>query len=456
MGDVLSDLYNACDPILPATPEFYVDATAVRGGNAFTRSFLRELDRTDSYLRVLFSGHVGSGKSSELQHLRHKLELGEPAPDRKRCFPVLLDAGEYLDEYDTTPTDILLAIVAELAATLKEKRGIELQDNYFVRRLNEIKQLCLTDLEVSRGELPLSGAKVEIKLLKGAPGARERVRERLLPQMTTILTEINTVFDEARLKLKQRLAQEGARHDIDIVLILDNLEKIERIAGQEEGEASHRALFIERAPQLTNLNVHVVYTVPLVLVRACGPQLERVYGSAPFVLPMIKVEERGSHVPYTPGRICLRTILERRAGETPLAEIFEEEALDWLLTYSGGDVRELMSFVRRACNEVDTAPITLKAAQRALRPTIALYGTSIRAPEWSKLAQLELSPDQQIDNSDLHYQRMLRELIVMEYMDSDSEEDPFNPAVPWYAVNPIVRQLSPFKAAVEALRSRAR
>jgi hypothetical protein len=82
---------------------------------------------------------------------------------------------------------------------------------------------------------------------------------------------------------------------------------------------------------------------------------------------MIKVKERDGHAPTRRGRQALRDLLQKRAGDTPLDQIFKPDALDWLLTYCGGHVRDLMGFVRRACNEVNGLPIDLKAAKRALK-----------------------------------------------------------------------------------------
>jgi len=61
-----------------------------------------------------------------------------------------------------------------------------------------------------------------------------------------MLEEINTIFDEARLAVKKAKAADGQRTCADIVLILDNLEKIRKISGLDEGLASQRELFLER------------------------------------------------------------------------------------------------------------------------------------------------------------------------------------------------------------------
>ncbi len=235
------------------------------------------------------------------------------------------------------------------------------------------------------------------------------------------------------------------------MLILDNLEKIERIEGKAEGLESQRELFIERYTQLTGMQAHIIYTVPLRLARADGPQLGQRYGMAPFVLPMVKVIERGSRSVYTPGMQHLRELLQRRLRPHTLDEVFASDALDFLLTYSGGHVRYLMSFVQEACAYTEATPIPLAAAHRAIQQTVRTYATAIPEAHWTKLAQLDVSSDQRIPNEDLDYLTMLENLSVLEYINGDGVDDPFHTPEPWYAVNPIVRQLGKFKSSVQAL-----
>jgi len=458
MTDKLTELYNACHPLVPASPAQYVDCSRVRGDHALTTEFQSQLDRAQAphYLRFLFSGHIGCGKSSELRHLAETLENPAPARPHKRHLAILLDASEYLDDYDVTPTDILLAIVAEVAATLREKGIGDLKDNYFVKRFNEVKEFFLTEVEIREGELALGGAKAKIQRLQKDPEARKKVRGKLQPQMTALLSEINTVFAEARLLMKEWKPPEGQDAFSDMVLILDNLEKIKRIAGHEEGAASQKELFIERAPQLTSLDVHVIYTVPLRFVRSDGPQLLAAYGTAPFVLPMIKVIHRDGTYPYADGVACLREVLQKRAGDAPIDSLFDADALDWLFRYSAGHVRDLMGFVQQAISYTGEPPVTLDAAKRALRRTVSLFSASIPDSHWPKLARLECSPERCIPSDDRDCQVMLEQVTILEYIDGEdagstvTDETFFDP-VPWYAVNPIVRELREFKAAIANL-----
>lgn len=447
--DVLKKIYNACDPYLPASADYYYDCSEARGETALTQLIQRHLGLADDHTCFLLSGHIGCGKSSELAKLARALTIARQ-PDN--CyFPVLVDVSEYLDDYDVTLTDILLAIVTELANALRVHLNIELRDNYFTKRLNEVKEFFLSDVEIKEGELSLGYAKAKVQRLQKNPTARQKVREKLEPKLSSMLEEINLVFDEARLEIRKHCLVNAPQPCSDLVIILDNLEKIRKLGDEEDELQSHRELFLERHKQLSGMRAHFIYTVPLRLVRSSdGPQLEQRYGMV-FVLPMIKVIERATRAPYPRGVESIRAILQKRLGEVKLEDAFTPEALDFLLTYSGGHVRNLMIFVQNACTYTDTIPIPLRAVQEAVKRSIRSYSTAIPEAHWDKLAQLELSSDQHIPNGDNDYLKMLENLSIMEYSNGGDEEQ-LTDAEPWYAVNPVVRELKKFKEAVDELR----
>jgi len=137
-----------------------------------------------------------------------------------------------------------------------------------------------------------------------------------------------------------------------------------------------------------------------------------------------------------------------------LEQVFAPEALDFLLIYSGGHVRNLMTFVQNACTYVNDLPITLAASQKAIQQTVRTYSTAIPESHWEKLARLDLSADQKIPNGDNDYLVMLENLSVLEYING-AGDDPFALAEPWYGVNPIARELQKFKTAVLTLKEEA-
>lgn len=455
MSDALVALRNACSPGIPATPEQYVDCTVVRGGNVFSTRVHNDLSGCPAHTNVenvsvkkgfrhyLFSGHIGSGKSSELLHLKECLEKIDPSEGRKRFFTVVLDASEYLDEYDVTVTDILLAIVSEVADSLRVRLDTELKDSYFTKRFQELKRFLLSDIEPESTELTLGAIKSRLKLLRTAPTARDNVRAALMPQTLSLLTEINTFFIEARLAVRKK-----GFHDF--VLVIDNLEKIERFNENPQGEPSQRALFIEGAPQLTSLQAHVVYTVPLPLVRRIGPSLTALYGCIPFVLPMIKTEKRGTHASYPAGRAIFREILQKRTSEK-LSTLFTEEALEFLITYCGGHVRQFMTATYEATLYATGSQVDKRAVQKAISQLVPLYTAMMGPEQWEKLARLERSSDQQWNETDPDTPRFFDQWHILEYVNGDDEEALFNDDVPWYAVHPVIRELKIFKDACQRL-----
>jgi len=436
--ELQSRIYNAFNPLDAAGSAVYCDMSTARGTDgALVRDFQRNIRLAGTnYIRFLFSGHIGSGKSSELEQLRQNLLARGPGGGR--YFPVVIDTNDYIDDYDADAIDLLLAVVAETAARLREELQINLSDTYFQKRFAELKSFLLSDVELTEGEVTLGNAKLKLRRLKADETARNKVREALRPQVSTILAEINLLLAQVRKQLTS--SQTG--YD-DVVLIIDNLEKIRKVANAAEGFASHKELFLEQYTKLTGFDAHVIYTVPLRLVRSAdAPQLNLRYDSI-FVLPAVKIRERDGR-PFPGGTAALQSLVERRVAPRPLADVIAADALDFLIGCSGGHVRHLMIFMRAATAAVDTLPIDLRAARKAVRQVVATYSVSITEEQWEKLIAVHRSKDQKIANGDAAYLALLENAAILEYRDSDAENE-FEAAEPWYAVHPLVRELSKFK-----------
>jgi hypothetical protein len=99
MDDELKRISAAFNPEKTASPEYYTDCGEARGEIALARRFLRDLESTSDgeYLSLLFSGHIGCGKSSELTHLSYLLlNPGAYQP----YLPIVIDVSQYLDDFD--------------------------------------------------------------------------------------------------------------------------------------------------------------------------------------------------------------------------------------------------------------------------------------------------------------------------------------------------------------------
>ena len=449
--DALVRLYNECDPACTAEPRHYVDCESARGGGRLLSEVREVLRLAEGHQRFLFTGHIGSGKSSELVRLSGLLE--QSLSGTKRYYPIFLNTAEYLHDFDVTVTDILLSIVTEVAHLLRTRFDHELQSPYVIDRFRELKGLLASEIELKEVDTGVGFIKAKLQRIKRDPTAREKVRAHFDQKQAQLVDEVNAILEEARTAICQSQTPLGEEPYSDIVLILDNLEKIKKIGDREMGYESHRELFIERAPQLTALRAHTIFTIPLSLAYRGGLLLKDRFNTIPIVLPMIRVELRGrQYAKCEHGHEVLRNVLQRRVGASPLNDVIDEDAIEYLIKYSGGHIRTLLQLTRKACTYKHDTPIDKMAAVKSVQGLVSSYSTGIEEGQWPILARLDASPHQRIAVEGEHESKLLENLGILEYIDGGEEGD-FESCEPWYAVHPIVRELRPFKAAREALRN---
>ena len=106
--------------------------------------------------------------------------------------------------------------------------------------------------------------------------------------------------------------------------------------------------------------------------------------------------------------------------------------------------------MRNAVAQIEELPIKLIHAKNALKSNIQIYSTGIPESHWEKLARVDLSPNQTFPNDDEDYLDMLANTSLLEYINGGSD-DIWEEFAPWYAVNPIVRELKQFKSAKETI-----
>jgi hypothetical protein len=358
---------------------------------------------------------------------------------------------EYLDEFDAGLEDILLAIVAEVAHSFREA-GVELQGAGMARRLSGLQELFGGDVEGADGEFNLGIAKLKITKLRLANEARRKVRQALAGETSSLISEINDVFGDARKQLRALKPKDGGARYGDFVLIVDALDRIYRYGGKDTPDASQKQLFVDDAPALTSLNAHAVFTVSLPVARAYAADLRLAYGALPKVLPLVKVEKRApKYEPFPEGRSLLTQLLDRRLPPgVALAQVFTDVALDLLLGYSGGHIRNLLAYTREAISYAnDTLPIGEQAVRKAVGQTVSGDVLSLRPDDWKALAALARTDGSEWDAHTPTRRRLLEELFVLEYVNG-GDGSGLDDELYWYAVNPPLRELRSFRNALAA------
>lgn len=432
MGNILnlSRFYKACNPSytlnmgVTLDRQYYIDFADVRGCK-----IVEELQRTISRISPdeptcqLFTGHIGCGKSTELQRLKTELELAG-------FHVVYFESSQDLDMADIDISDILLSVARQVSVSL-EAIGVKQKPGYFTNLFREIGDFLQTPIELSgEAEFSLGIARITAKT-KDSTQLRNQLRQYLEPRTNSILQAINEeILDKAIEQLKLR-GQKG------LVVIVDNLDRVD-MRPMASGRTQPEYLFIDRGEQLRRLKCHVVYTIPLALIfsneyEALKNRLGG--GIAPKVLPMVLVRQRdGSD--YEPGMLLLRQLVLARAfPEFPSGEreqfitaLFDSaETLDRLCRVSGGHIRNLLGLLY-SCLQRQDPPFSrdcLEAVIKDYRDDLLL---AIDECQWELLFEVV---QQQSVKGESDYQSLLRSMYLFEYRD---------PRGRWFGISPALAE----------------
>ncbi|MCI5208343.1 MAG: hypothetical protein D3910_06015, partial [Candidatus Electrothrix sp. ATG2] len=333
----IAEAYRACNPEKPLSAEDdrYVDLSESRGVQHIAELITWRIQNSEPAVQVkqLFTGHRGSGKTTELLRLQQELETNQ-------FFTIYIDVEELLDLGSLSYLDVLMAMVKEVEAELARKEmplSAELLNSiaqwFSDRILEETKsremQGGISTQAKAGSEIPLF-AKFFTSItasFKAGSSQRETIRTALKRELSVFMDRLNLLLDTAREKVQVN----GFR---DIVLIVDGMEKM-HYELNEEGVSTHTDLFIRHAEQLRAPQCHIIYTVPVSLAynQNLGADFDDVH-----VLPMVKTDAAGI--------AKLIELVERRVDTE---RIFSEpELLKLLVCASGGVVRDLMRLVRLA------------------------------------------------------------------------------------------------------------
>jgi hypothetical protein len=438
----LRDFFLASNPAKtinlgnPDDSKYYIDFASVRGGK-----IIEQLKRTITRLSPdeptcqLFTGHIGTGKSTELLRLKEELQ-------KEDFHVVYFESSKDLDMADVDITDILLSVARQVSDSL-EQININLltaRFNALLQGLDDVLKIHLNgdfmELGVSNNcdnsqvfSLSYAIGKITGKA-KDAPNLRSQIRQYLEPRTNLILEAINKELLAPGIKeLKQR-------HQAGLVVIVDNLDRVD-ISLKPTGRKQPEYLFVDRGEQLKRINCHVVYTIPLVLIFSNNlGQLTSRFGVDPKVLPMVPVRLRdGSDC--LEGLDLLRKMVIRRAfpnlngqdNSELVMEVFDTpETLDRLCRVSGGHVRNLLQLIY-SCVQEEDPPLTRTILEKVIRQRRHQLTLAINSEEWELLQQVAKFKTVNHVSGEMKYQMLLRSLWVFEYRYHDDY---------WFDINPIL------------------
>ncbi|MGE5659117.1 MAG: P-loop NTPase fold protein [Actinomycetota bacterium] len=421
----------------PEEKKYYIDFSSVRGGE-----IISELKDTITYFSpdnptcVLFTGHIGCGKSTELLRLKGELE-------QEGFEVVYFESSEDLEMTDVDIVDILLAIARRVSQNLEELTLAE--PKRFKDLLHNVAKVLNAEVQGIKFKIPNVGEvgfenKGETFTLAVGIGEitakaksdsmlRNKVNQYLGPQKTDLLKAINEeLLEPAIAKLKQQ-GKKG------LVVIVDNLDRLDS-RPKPFGRPQQEYLFVDQGEYLSKLHCHLVYTMPLALKFSNDYSNLTQRFDDPKVLPMVLVKLPDGRECETGMALLRQMVLARAMPDLEpnqrlekIEEIFDSpESLDRLCSASGGHVRDLLRLLNSWVKKGRKFPLSRQTLEEVIRERRNEMTLVISEDEWELLRQVK---QQKKVSGDQAYQILIRSRFVFEYR---AEGDC------WFDVNPLLAE----------------
>ncbi len=380
--------------------KFFVETDEARGVNAALRlSDYFEINVGEPK-KVLFMGHRGSGKSTELYRFSEYL---------KEEFRIIhFSVKEVADTADLNYTDLIF-IVLQALYDQAEKDGLSVNEHvlanldHYWRDEKLIERLKIETADVEASAKAKGGFWSLISLhIRGAfrigSETKTVVREHIRPRLSQLLVGVNDLIAD----ITRKYAVQGKTP----LIIIEDLDKVDLPVAEE--------LFLDRKNVLTSFDIHMIYTFPIFLHYSSKfNEIERAFDSHEL-LSVIKVKDKTGQ-PFEPGRKAIREILEKRFDLSLIAEDARED----LIEKCGGSLRHLFQILQNAVldqrvRDREARQIDKAAVESAFRKLRNYFERTLTSEHMEILKAVHESPDKKpAANDDL--KEMLNCMAVIEY-----------------------------------------
>lgn len=373
-----------------------------------------EIGHRDGDGVYLFTGQVGSGKSTEL--LRLKDELQGP-----KCKVYYCDLEDWLNL--NTPIDLASMLLALIASWI-DVVGTNAGQRTPVERLTDF----LTRTKITLSGINLTGDIGAIKAQLQLALQTDAIFRGQLE--ATLNNNVGSFVNQAHRFVADLVADICLPGD-KCVLIADSLEKI-RGYGDEGNKVyeSIQRLFLNEGRALCLPGVHVVYSVsPFLLAR--NPQLPSILGQGVVVnMPSVHVFKKCSNELDPHGVAQMTKLIDLRYAQWQ--QFIAPSLLSELIRDCGGDLRDYLRAIKVILLECEANP---EATQEELLDVVRGQISPPRlvpSAHIGWMARLERSHEPEIDDKvDASvFHRYLATKHILAYLNGTE----------WYAIHPLLRE----------------
>lgn len=378
----------------------YVHLDSVRPADCFEDiKFILNIDPstgqlsklTDSYAKIIFSGHRGCGKSTELHRFQSNVN------DPSRYCSIFIDMEKEVEITTFEPEDLFITLIFKLVERL-EQESLEiktaqlgdllkewLSDTEIQRELKTSYNLDIaSEIEAGAGFLGFLKLKSSLKaLFSSSSSTVKKIRETVRKNPHSLIDRFNLALEDARRVFAA--ADKGK----DILFVIDGFEKMRYPIFQ--------LLFIRESSMLQALDSNILFTVPINSYYDISSSASSEFFQT-YILPMVPVTDRS--------RPLLADIIGKRLD----ADVFiAPGALEVCVEKSGGCPRQLLRIVNRA--------IVQRRGERIAPADVERACIYLGQEMWDKLdsAHRKILWDKSYETADKKALDLLFSLAVLKY-----------------------------------------
>ncbi|CAK0742625.1 conserved hypothetical protein [Gammaproteobacteria bacterium] len=380
---------------------------------------------------VLFFGHTGSGKTTELR--RYAEHLSGP----ERFFIVELDISVVLDRNNLQYADVLMAMARELFGRVKEKNialgtdAMKDLEDWFGERILSTEEAKNFTMEMKTNTSAEGGISYLFKLFAGFTSAFKSnvtYKDSLRQVIRNSFTQFAVAFNRLLRRVEEELVNKSLGQRV--LFIIDGTDKL-----RNEDTIN---LFAKDAEQLLEIEANIVYTAPL-SIKYESNLTHRL--NADLMLPMIKLYDAAG-TRHEVGWQTMRDILLLRADRRMFAT---DQEISRLVEYSGGHPRELLRLIKLCCEFAENDKIDADVVDQSIRQLASEYRRFLAPEDYMLLAALDRNKDEKLPvhmGNDDHIRKLLYNLALLEYNDGS-----------WRRSHPVIRILEGYSFAVAKLKA---
>lgn len=426
----LKEAYRACDikPLKVSQQDYYVPLTARRDAVLGVHSMLEVLEPGE-FRSILFTGHVGCGKTSELNRIADHWQ------DEYWVIPIQVE--NEVDTQDLEYTDLYLLIIKQVEVSMRQA-GLRFDhelltsfENWFKEITEETEETVARSVNVNAeaslgSEAPFL-AKFLVKVMaqiRGNLTDKRTIRQTVAREVSRLRTDINLLLQDGATKVRAKFPEKKG-----FLLILDDLDKCPPNVAER--------LFVDYGAQLRELACTIIYTVPIAILYA------RKLGSAfdnPHLVPMVNLYQRELGNPeLRHDDEGLAQMMELVAKRVEIEAVFtERDLLQTLAQASAGHLRQMMRMTRQALlTGMGRGHLKLEAndVAYAINQERQSFERPLAAEDYRELAHVALT--QELADEAIG-QQLLFDTAILEY----------NGGSRWLYPNSVILQSEPFQRAL--------